>query len=288
MTEYSGKTAYVTGSASGIGRGLALAFARRGAALALVDVSAAGLEEVAEAARQAGSPRVTTHVCDVTSIEQVSAVADAVLAAHGEVHFLCANAGIGLAGIPFTKVTPREVRWVVDVNTIGVYETVRSILPSMLAHGKPGQILCTASLAGLVTPAGWHHSLYSATKFGVTALAQGMRDEIGDAPIRVSTIYPGLVQTNISSTFATLRPSGGVAPALPEGLDLTAGISPHDAAEIILTAAAAGVEDICTHPAEAKAMHKQYSDRILAGVEDSAATIARLIDAGDISARTVI
>lgn len=283
MADYNGKVAYITGAASGIGAALALAFARRGASLALVDLSAAGLEETAEAARRAGAARVTIHGCDVTSIEQITRVAQAVLQAHGDIHFLCANAGIGIAGIPFTKVTAQEVRWLLDVNTIGVYETVRSLLPSMLAHGKPAHILCTSSLAGLITPPGWHQALYSASKFAVAALAQGMRDEIGDAPIRVATIYPGLVQTNISRTFATLRPAGGSAPALPEELDTHGGLSAAAAAEIILTAAAAGIEDIFTHPDEARALHRQYSERVLAGVEASAKIVAELMDRQEIA-----
>ncbi len=276
MSDYKDRTAYITGAASGIGRGLALAFAARGSALALVDVSEEGLAEVRGLALAAGAPRVTTHLCDISSIEQIERVARDVLAAHGEVHFLCANAGIGIAGIPFTAVTQREVRWVLDVNTIGVYETVRSLLPAMLEHGKPAHILCTSSLAGLLTPPGWHHALYSASKFGVAALAQGMRDEIGDRPIKVSSIYPGMVRTNISSTFKSLRPTGGAAPQLPEGLDMANALPPETAAEIILAAAAAGVEDICTHPDDARAMHEAYSDRVKAGIAGSAAAIERL------------
>ncbi|WP_051768252.1 SDR family oxidoreductase [Sphingobium sp. DC-2] len=276
MAEYKDKLAYITGSASGIGRGLALAFAKRGSALALADVSEAGLEETKALALAAGAPKVTTHLCDVSAIHQIERVAKEVLDAHGDVHFLCANAGIGIAGIPFSSVTQREVRWVMDVNTIGVYETVRSLLPSMLAHGQPGHILCTSSLAGLLTPPGWHHGIYSASKFGVAALAQGMRDEIGDRPIKVSSIYPGMVRTNISNTFRSLRPTGGVAPQLPEGLDMNVAIPPEQAAEIILAAAEAGVEDICTHPDEAREMHEAYSQRVKAGIAASAAAIERL------------
>lgn len=92
----------------------------------------------------------------------------------------------------------------------------------------------------LIAPPGWHHALYSASKFAVAALSQGMRDEIGGGPITVSTIYPGLIRINITANFQALRPEGGVEPDLPEGLDLTDALSPDDAAEIILTAAAAG------------------------------------------------
>jgi NAD(P)-dependent dehydrogenase (short-subunit alcohol dehydrogenase family) len=276
MTHYNGQVACITGAGSGIGQGLALAFARRGASLALVDVSARGLETTERLALESGAPRVTTHRADIAELDQIERVATEVLAAHSEVHFLCANAGVGMAGVPFTKVTQQEVRWVFDVNAVGVYETVRSLLPSMVAHGKPGHILCTASLAGVYTPPGWHHALYSATKFAVAALTQGMRDEIGDAPIKVSAIYPGLVQTNITANFAALRPKGGVAPQIPEGLDTAAGISPDEAAEIILTAAAHGVQDIFTHPDEARMLHQRYSEKVSAGISGSAAAISAL------------
>ncbi|WP_051768256.1 SDR family oxidoreductase [Sphingobium sp. DC-2] len=279
MPDYAGKVAYVTGSGSGIGRGLALAFARGGAALALVDILPSSLEEVKAAAEEAGSPKVTIHVGDVTDNDRLAAIAGEVLDAHGEVHYLCANAGVGLAGIPFTKVTPEEVRWSLDVNTISVYETVRSLMPSMLAHGKPAHILCTASLAALVASPGWHIALYAAAKFGVAALSQGMRDEIGDRPIRVSTIYPGLTRTNIGANFLALRPAGGVTPDIPEGLaESEKTISPDQSAQIILAAAAAGVEDIFTHPDDAREMHQEYCDRIQKGIAGSSAVVARIRD----------
>ncbi|MFC3657665.1 SDR family oxidoreductase [Xanthomonas hyacinthi] len=269
MTDYQGKVAYITGAGSGIGRGLALAYARRGAALALVDVSKEGLAESEHLALAAGAPKVTTHVTDVSQWDQVERASTEALAAHGEIHFVCANAGVGFAGVPFTKATPKEIQWVFGVNSLGAFYTVRSLLPSMLAHGKPGHIVCTASVAALIAAPGWHIGFYAATKSAVSMMAQSMRDDIGDAPIGVSVVYPGLIDTNIGSNAARLRPDGGVKSQGVSGLDTTQGLSPDRAAEIILAGAQAGVRHIFTHPELSREEQERRHAEILEGIAAS-------------------
>lgn len=129
--------------------------------------------------------------------------------------------GRGLRRRSFTKATPEEIRWLFSVNSLGAFHTVRSLLPSMLAHGKSGHIVCTASVAAIEAAPGWHIGFYAGTKAAVAMMAQSMRDDIGDAPIGVSVVYPGLVNTNIGANASQLRPKGGAEAKLPAGLDTT-------------------------------------------------------------------
>ncbi|EZP71092.1 Short-chain dehydrogenase/reductase [Sphingomonas paucimobilis] len=260
---YRDKTVYITGGGNGIGRALALAFARRGAALALVDISREGLAETQADAAAAGAARVTTHVVDVARREQVETAAQEVLAAHGEVHYLFANAGVGFTGVSMDAVRPEELEWTFGVNVFGVFHTIQSLLPSMRAHGKPAHILCTASIAALNTPAGFDMGVYCANKVALPALMQGFRDSLTGAPIHVSTIYPGLTSTDIDQRSRDLRPAGDGAPAkLPGFLNPLNGEDAGAVAERIIAGMEAGLPHIFTHVAMAQPQASRYAAEI--------------------------
>ncbi|WP_278876930.1 SDR family NAD(P)-dependent oxidoreductase [Paracoccus yeei] len=285
MTQDNRGCAFITGSASGLGRGLAIELAGRGTPLALADLSAEGLEETRRLAIEAGAPLVSVHGgCDVARPEAVNAAAQAALNAHGTVRYVICNAGVGFVE-PLSKTTLKDIEWIFGVNTFGVYNTIMAFLPTLKAQGTPATVLCTASMAAVLTPPGWHLGVYSASKFAVCALAQGLRDDLGEGPVTVSVAYPGVVDTNISANALSLRPtSGAPAPKLSEEEARAAtenlpdefkkpGMTPREAARIIIAGVDRGLTDIFTHPDEIF-MHEAYSRQMTEGFRRSAELVA--------------
>lgn len=275
--DYNGQSALITGAASGLGRGLALSLARRGASLALIDLSLDGLEETARQAREAGAPLVTVYEADVRNAALLGAAIDAAAADHAVIGVVCANAGVGFAGVTFSQLRDEDVQWVFGVNTFGVLRTVQCALPFVRAHGRPARILCTASIAALSASPGWHIGLYAASKASVAALAQSMRDDIGNEPISVSVAYPGLVQTQIAANAEALRPPGGARSDDVAGLDTTQGITADQAAEICIRGMEEGLHDIFTHPEEVAAVLRERAAPIERDLKASARITGRVL-----------
>jgi NADP-dependent 3-hydroxy acid dehydrogenase YdfG len=194
LSALTGRTAVVTGAASGIGFGLARRCHDRGMNVAMLDVEPGALEEAASVVGDAS--RVLPLIADVRDPDRMTAVAAEVAARFAAVHLLCNNAGISLTG-PAWEMTPDDWRWALDVNVVGVANGVRAFVPQMLAGGDEGHVVNTASLAGL-TPMP-HAAVYSATKAAVVALSEVMFHDLRAAGARVgvSVLCPGLVNTNI-------------------------------------------------------------------------------------------
>jgi NAD(P)-dependent dehydrogenase (short-subunit alcohol dehydrogenase family) len=268
MTEAISNCAFITGSASGLGRGLALVLAERGTPLALVDLSTEGLEETKRLVLAAGSPKVTVHgKCDVSSPEVVTTAARAALEAHGAVSHVICNAGVGFVE-PLSQTTLKDLQWLFGVNTFGVYNTIMAFLPTLKSRGAPAKVLFTASMAAIDTPPGWNLGVYSGSKFAVAALAQGLRDDVGTLPITVSVAYPGMVATNITANATALRPAAVPVGELPDEFKKK-GMDPVDAARIIIAGVDRGMRDIFTHPEELF-MLNAYTDRLAEGFRLSA------------------
>ncbi len=194
LTTFAGRTAVVTGAASGIGLGLARRCHDRGMNVAMLDVEPGALD--AAAASMGDASRVLSLAADVRDPERMTAVAAEVVARFGPVHLLCNNAGISITG-PAWEMTPDDWRWALDVNVVGVANGIRAFVPQMLAGGDEGHVVNTASLAGLTPMA--HAAVYSATKAAVVALSEVMFHDLRAAGARVgvSVLCPGLVNTNI-------------------------------------------------------------------------------------------
>ena len=187
------KVAVVTGAASGIGRALAQDLARRGADLALVDVSAAALAETAGlcAARGRG---VTTHIADVADAARMKALAAEVVAAHGRVELLVNNAGVSVTGT-FEEQSLDDWRWIVGVNFWGVVHGCKFFLPH-LRRAREAHIVNLSSMFGLIgLPT---QSSYCATKFAVRGFSEALWAELRGSGIGVTTVHPGGVRTNIA------------------------------------------------------------------------------------------
>ena len=200
-----GGVAVLTGAASGIGAALAMALARRGMHLALVDINAAGLEATAAQARAAGVT-VSTHAMDVSDHAAVAALPAAVLAQHGRVTVLVNNAGVALGGM-FEQVAAEDFDWLMSINFGATVRLTRAFLP-VLAREPAAQLVNVSSIFGIIAPPG--QTAYVASKFAVRGFSESLRHELemNGSPIAVTIVHPGGVRTAISESAR-----------LPKGVD---------------------------------------------------------------------
>lgn len=192
LRTFDGAVAVITGGASGIGRALGEALARRGAAAILADVQIEAAQAVA-ASIQLGGGKATAAEVDVRDCGAVSRLVETTIKTHGRLDYLFNNAGIGILG----EVRHYEVAdWhrVFDVHLGGVVNGIQAAYPVMLEQGF-GHIVNTASMAGLVASP-WMVS-YSAAKHAIVGLSMALRVEAAAAGVRVSVLCPGLVRTPI-------------------------------------------------------------------------------------------
>lgn len=195
-----GKTALLTGAASGIGAALAPALARRGCALALVDRDAAGLAATARAARASGVA-VSEHVLDLTDRAALLALPEAVRARHGGLHLLINNAGVALGG-RFEDTDPADIDWLMEVNLHAVMRLTHACLPLLRAQAQ-AQIVNLSSVFGVIAPAG--QAAYSASKFAVRGFSEALRHEVEGTGLGVTLVHPGGVATAIARNARSPR-----------------------------------------------------------------------------------
>jgi NAD(P)-dependent dehydrogenase (short-subunit alcohol dehydrogenase family) len=195
MKELGGKTAVVTGAASGIGKALAEKLLAEGMRVVLADRDEPALARAAESMSTRGE--VVAVPTDVTSGAAVDALAAAAKRAFGDVHLLCNNAGVGgVAGLLWT-LSENDWTWTLSVNLWGVIHGIRAFVPSMIAHGADAHVVNTASIAGLAAPT--FMGPYVASKHAVVSLSEVLaRDlEAFGSKVRVSVLCPGFVRTQI-------------------------------------------------------------------------------------------
>lgn len=279
MRDLTGKVAFITGGASGMGLGMARAFADEGMKLMLADVNEARLGAAEEEFNEKGVD-VATIICDVTKQEQVKAAADATVERFGKVHVLCNNAGINVGGT-YEELSQQDWDWVIAVNQLGVQYGISAFLPKIKAHGEGGHIVTTSSMAGMVNAGpGW--APYNASKFAVVVMNEVLYSELKETNIGVSVLCPGAVATNIIEA-ADSRPSdfgssgdkpvitGDVAELLEHGLD------PDVVGKLVLE----GIQEeqfyLFTDPRMFKAVARRF-ERIQRGFDWSANSRA-LVDA---------
>ncbi len=201
MQNLEGKTAFVTGGASGIGLGIAKALLGAGMKVVIADIRDDHLADAS--AELAGGDNVLAVKLDVTSRDQFAAAADAAEAKFGKIHILVNNAGVAVVG-PTELATFADWDWVNGVNVGGAVNGVVTILPRILVHGEGGHIVCTASMSALVPVGGT--AIYSAGKAYVTSMMECMRPELEGRGVICSAFCPGAVQSNIAEAGKT-RPA---------------------------------------------------------------------------------
>ncbi|HKW93802.1 MAG TPA: SDR family NAD(P)-dependent oxidoreductase [Methylomirabilota bacterium] len=241
MKQFRGRVAVVTGAASGIGLALAERFAAEGMKVVMADIELAALQSAAERVRKTAPAVLATRV-DISRAEDVERLARETYDGFGAAHVLCNNAGVAVLGAVHEH-TLADWQWVINVNLWGVIHGVRAFVPRMLASGDEGHIVNTASMAGLTTAP--FMSVYDVTKHGVVALSESMYKEfaLSGAPIGVSVVCPGLINTNIMHS-ARNRPeelaeegkAGPMAQAFGQALSdrLVGGYPPSEVAEQVV------------------------------------------------------
>jgi len=194
MHEFSGRTAVITGGASGIGLAVARRLGREGMNLVLADIEQPALDEVVAEFEAAGVPVIGVDT-DVSDVEAVRRLAAATADRFGNVHVLFNNAGVGGGG-PILEPDDLDIwNWVLGVDLFGVLHGIKVFGPAMVAHGEPCHIVNTASMAGLMPTPGL--GSYTVAKYGVVAMSETLSLETADTNLRVSVLCPGFVQTRI-------------------------------------------------------------------------------------------
>ena len=221
MREFRDRVAVVTGGGSGIGAALCWRWARAGMKVVVADIDLAAAERVSTALEAAEHVAIAAKV-DVSRAPEVEQLALLAYRTYGSVDLLCNNAGIVPSGRyrPIWEYPLEDWQWALDVNLMGVVHGIRSFVPRMLEQKTPAHIVNTASVAGLVSGAG--SPVYSASKHAVVRATEALYASLRDlgAPIGVTLLCPGLVNTRIYESERNrpdnLRPTGGAAAEVPE------------------------------------------------------------------------
>lgn len=200
LTDYRGKTAFVTGASSGIGRLLAVRLAAAGADVALVARREAELARTAADVERHGR-RAVVLPCDVADRRQVFAAAERALAALGHVDILVNNAGYGRHR-RFLEWDVADIERLLQVNFLGAVYATKALLPQMVAR-QSGWIVFMASVAGRIGVP--DESAYAASKFALVGLAEALSIEVEEAGVHVLTVCPGAVATDFFDAEALAR-----------------------------------------------------------------------------------
>jgi NAD(P)-dependent dehydrogenase (short-subunit alcohol dehydrogenase family) len=240
MSRFTGRTAVVTGAASGIGRALAWELAARGAALAISDVDEAGLGDTAERARQMGAT-VRCDRLDVTDRDAVLGYANT----FDGVHVLINNAGIAFTG-DVLELAFADIERVMDVDFWGVVNGTKAFLPHLIASGD-GTLVNVSSVFGfLAAPS---QGAYNAAKFAVRGFTEALRQEmlLARHPVRVTCVQPGGIKTPIARNAGAApgRDAAALSAFFDERLART---SPQRAARAILRGAERGRARVLVGP----------------------------------------
>jgi NAD(P)-dependent dehydrogenase (short-subunit alcohol dehydrogenase family) len=260
--ELQGRTAVVTGAASGIGLALTERFVAEGMAVVMADVEEPVLEREASRLREGGAP-VVAVTCDVSDADQVDALRDRALAEHGAVHVLCNNAGVGGPGRPTITTEPAVWDWVIGVNVLGPAYGVSAFAPVMVEQGE-GHIVNTASEAGLV--ASPILGSYHVSKYAVVGLSEAMALELAGTGVGVTCVCPELVDTKIFESTRNAPPSLGLPPPPPMPISTveqwmgTVAMPPADVAADVVYAIRANRFWVLTHQVTLERVRRRNAD----------------------------
>jgi len=270
MKNLSGKTAFVTGGASGIGLGMTQCFLREGMNVVVADLSDAHRAQAQQELAAYGE-RLHFIKLDVADRAAMAAAASEAEAAFGKVHLLCNNAGVS-SPIPMDEASFDDWDWIMGVNLQGVINGIVTFLPLLKRHGEGGHIVNTSSIAGLVPAPAWG-GIYSTSKFAVHGLSASLRLSVGRHRIGVSVLCPGATRTNVRQS-EQLRPAKYQAQdraphAMPSLQEI--GIDPVLLGERVVRAVRRNEFYVLAH-AENKAHVKAFVEQMLAAFPDEEIT----------------
>ncbi len=270
MRDLAGKTALVTGAASGIGLGIAGALAQAGMHVVLADLHPETLAQARAAVAAIGAPtgaRVETVLTDVSDPDQLAAAGRATEQAFGKLHVLVNNAGVAMHGIPVEQATPETWRRVIGVNVMGAIHGIHALLPLIRRHGEGGHVVNTASISGFFVREGRHQGGYALTKYAVVALSEALEQETKGSGIGVSVLCPGPVRTQ----FFLSGPPGASRTAPPGGF--AGRMEPEAVGARVVHAIRHDEFYIFTHTAERAAVQARHAR--IAAAFDRAEALAR-------------
>lgn len=191
-----GKRALVTGASSGIGRKVAQAYLQAGADVAIAARNIEALERIAGQLAPDGDGKVVPIRCDVTRPDQVAAMVDRVIAELGGIDVAVCNAGV-IDVVPMLDMTPEEFQRIQDTNVTGVFLTAQAAARAMVAQGRGGIIITTASMSGSIINVPQQVGHYCASKAAVIHLTKAMAVEFAPHNIRVNSVSPGYILTEL-------------------------------------------------------------------------------------------
>ncbi len=270
MTDVRGKTAFITGGASGLGLATARALVAKGARVILADIDGAGAEAAAASLCESGGEAIGLQL-DVTD-EASWAQAGDTARAFGPVRILFSNAGVGGGAGAFEDYDTDVWRWNYAVNAHAHLYACRTFLGAMKASGEDAHLVITSSMVAIVPPP--ISVAYISSKYATLGIAMALRNELAETKVGLSVLMPGMSATRIVETTRTLRPGeseAGKAATTSQAMQgvLAGGMSPDRIGARVVRAIEGGDYWIFTHP-EWKAMAELVTQDMLAAFGESA------------------
>jgi NAD(P)-dependent dehydrogenase (short-subunit alcohol dehydrogenase family) len=250
MQDLEDKVAVVTGAASGIGRGIAEAFARERMRLVLADLDRGRLQAEADRLRSGGA-EVEAVATDVSDLGDVGALADATIRRFGTVNIICNNAGTIRPGRTW-ELPLEDWKRVLEVNLLGTLYGVHTFVPLILATGEEGHVVNVGSMASVIPVPGI--GPYNVSKHGVLALSEVLEDELraAGAPVGVSLVMPGRVRSRLGRPPE--MPDDESAAASEPGL-----MEPEEVGSRVVEAIRAGTLFVFTHPERVEGVRARFA-----------------------------
>ena len=201
MEKLRGKTAFITGGASGLGLAIARAASEAGMNIVLADLRKSVLDEALQWFKENGKEAIGIEL-NVTDRGAFEKAAEEAVSRFGNIHLLCNNAGVGCERGPLWEVSSKDTDVAIDVNLRGVLNGIQAIVPGMLKHGEGGHIVNTSSKNGLLPPASL--GLYNLTKGAVVSLTETLAADLPEG-YGASVFCPGPFKTNLGSTTREIQ-----------------------------------------------------------------------------------
>lgn len=264
MTDFSGKTAVISGGAEGIGFSIARALGAQGMNIVLGDIDGDQLDK-AVATLSADDVPVLGVTMDVTRPDHWQSLAEQAVDRFGSIHMLVNNAGVGGGTGTVEQIAERDWRWVLDVNLMGVIYGTQTLIPLIKQHGEGGWLINVASMAGMVGVP--YAGAYTATKVAVVGMSESWFAELQPHNIKVSVLCPAFVQTRINlsernrqadyqQTRDTTEQDAIIAARMQAIIDN--GLAVDVVGQRVVEAVAQGELYIFTHPNYRKVVQQRY------------------------------